>query len=90
MPRVVSLALVFKSLRTRLLRGHERWEQELKYWVDWLVAQRHILAMWQGRLEALLARHWPEATRVLKLSRVTLLRVLERYGGAISALRLAA
>jgi hypothetical protein len=41
------------------------------YWVDWLVAQRHMLAMWQGRLEALLARHWPEATRVLKLSRVT-------------------
>src|ERR1700682_2140847 len=58
------------------------WEQELKYWVDWLVAQRHMLAMWQGRLEALLARHWPEATRVLKLSRVTLLRVLERYGSA--------
>jgi transposase len=38
------------------------------------------LAMWQGRLEGLLGRHWPEATRVLKLSSVTLLRVLERYG----------
>src|SRR5207249_3693181 len=28
----------------------------------------------------LLARHWPEATRVLKLSSVTLLRVLGHYG----------
>src|SRR6267142_5402866 len=58
----------------------EPWEQELAYWVDWMVAQRRVLAMWQGRLEGLLARHWPEATRVLKLSSVTLLKVLEHYG----------
>jgi transposase len=56
------------------------WEQELTYWVDWMVAQRQVLAMWQGRLEGLLARHWPEATRVLKLSSVTLLKVLAHYG----------
>jgi hypothetical protein len=31
-------------------------------------------------LEALLARHWPEVTRLLKLSSATLLRVLARYG----------
>jgi transposase len=48
--------------------------------VDWMVAQRRVLAMWQGRLEGLLARHWPEATRVLKLSSVTLLKVLQQYG----------
>jgi transposase len=58
----------------------EAWEQELAYWVDWMVAQRRVLAMWQGRLEGLLARHWPEATRVLKLSSVTLLKVLQQYG----------
>ncbi len=58
----------------------EDWEQELAYWVDWMVAQRRVLAMWQGRLEGLRARHWPEATRVLKLSSVTLLRVLAHYG----------
>ncbi len=58
----------------------EAWEQELTYWVDWMVAQRQVLAMWQGRLEGLLARHWPEATRVLKLSSLTLLRLLAYYG----------
>jgi transposase len=56
------------------------WDQELNYWVEWMVAQRQILTSWQGRLEGLLSRHWPEATRVLKLTSVTLLRALEHYG----------
>ena len=56
------------------------WDQELSYWVEWMVAQRQIVTNWQGRLEGLLARHWPEATRVLKLTSVTLLRALEHYG----------
>jgi transposase len=58
----------------------EAWEQELAYWVEWMVSHRQVLTMWQGRLEGLLARHWPEATRVLKLSSVTLLKVLSHYG----------
>jgi transposase len=57
------------------------WDQELRYWVDWMEGQRRILQMWQGRLEALLARHWPEATRLLKVSSATLLRILSHYGG---------
>jgi transposase len=57
------------------------WEQELGYWVDWLEAQRQLLVVWAGRLEGLLGRHWPEATRVLKLTRATLLRALAHYGG---------
>lgn len=56
------------------------WDQELNYWVEWMVAQRRILTGWQGRLEALVSRHWPEATRELKLTSVTLLRALECYG----------
>jgi transposase len=56
------------------------WDQELNYWVEWMVAQRQIVTNWQGRLEALVSRHWSEATRVLKLSTVTLLRALEHYG----------
>jgi transposase len=56
------------------------WEQELSYWVEWMVVHRRILATWQGRLEGLVSRHWPEATRVLKLDSVTLLRALEQYG----------
>jgi transposase len=56
-------------------------DQEMSYWVDWMDAHRRQKAMWIGRLEGLLARHWPEATRILKLSSSTLLRVLEHYGG---------
>jgi transposase len=59
----------------------EDWEQELRFWVDWMTSHRRVLAMWQGRLEGVLARHWPEATRVLKLSSVTLLKMLAHYGG---------
>ncbi len=57
------------------------WEQELVYWVDWLDAQRQLLVLWSGRLEGLLARHWPEATRVLKVTKATLLHALIHYGG---------
>jgi transposase len=57
------------------------WEQELGYWVDWLEAQRQLLAVWAGRLEGLLARHWPEATRVLRVTKATLLQALAHYGG---------
>ena len=56
-------------------------DQEMAYWVDWMDAQRRQLAMWLGRLEALLARHWPESTRWLRLSSPTLLRILKHYGG---------
>lgn len=34
----------------------------------------------RNRLEALLSRHWPEATRVMELKRVSLLGVLAEYG----------
>jgi transposase len=56
-------------------------DQEMAYWVDWMDAQRKQAAMWLGRLEALLARHWPEATQWLRLSSPTLLRILNHYGG---------
>jgi transposase len=60
----------------------EAWQQELSYWVERMIAQRQLLTLWQGRLEGLLGRHWPEATRLLKLSSGTLLRVLAHYGSA--------
>ena len=58
----------------------DSWEEELAYWVEEMVTQRQMLTIWQGRLEGLLARHWPEASQVLKLSSGTLLRILKRYG----------
>ena len=56
-------------------------EQELAYQVAWMDAQRRQMMQWCGRVEALLSRHWPEATRVLPLGSGTLLRVLATYGG---------
>ena len=59
----------------------DAWEQEVAYWVDGMDAQRRIQALWLGRLEGLLARHGPEATRLLKGSSATLLQALAAYGG---------
>jgi hypothetical protein len=53
----------------------------MAHWVAWLDAQQGIQQMWIGRLESLLARHWPEATRLMELSSVTLLETLAHYGG---------
>ena len=38
--------------------------------------QQAVMGVWNGRLEGLLARHWPEATGVLDLDSSTLLRAL--------------
>ena len=59
------------------------WDQELAYEVDWMDAQHRTAVMWYGRLEGLLARHWPEASGRgrLKISSATLLLALEHYGG---------
>ncbi|HEX2185644.1 MAG TPA: transposase, partial [Chloroflexota bacterium] len=56
-------------------------EQELAYQVEWLDGQRRQTQLWYGRLEALLSRHWPEATRLLPLTSGVLRRCLLRYGG---------
>ena len=48
----------------------------IEHQVEEMVAQRQMLMPWQGRLEVLLARHWTEASQVLKLSSGTLLRIL--------------
>jgi transposase len=77
---VAELAALGKSCAWSY-RPPSEWEQELAYWVEWQEAHGQILTTWQGRIEALLSRHWPEATRVLKVSSATLLRLLEAYGG---------
>lgn len=55
--------------------------REMAYWVATLDVARTNLVRCCGRLEGLLARHWPEALGVLKLTSATLLRCLARYGG---------
>jgi hypothetical protein len=56
-------------------------EQELAYQVEWMDGQRRQMMLWCGRVEALLSRHWPEATRLVKLGSGTLLKCLAKYGG---------
>jgi transposase len=56
-------------------------EQELAFQVEWLDGQRRQTQLWYGRLEALLSRHWPEATALLPLTSGVLRRCLLRYGG---------
>ena len=55
--------------------------QERTYWVQRLEAAQARVQVWMGRLEGLLARHWPEATQVLKLNSISLLKTLAHYGG---------
>src|SRR5262249_47019922 len=76
---VADLAAVGKA-KPWAYQADDSWEEELAYWVEEMVAQRQMLMPWQGRLEGLLARHWPEASQVLKLSSGTLLRTFKRYG----------
>jgi transposase len=56
-------------------------EQELAYHVRWMDDQRRQMMVWCGRVEALLSRHWPEATSIVPLTSGTLLRCLAKYGG---------
>ena len=62
-------------------RPPTEFDQELRYWVERADVQQRIGMLWLGRLEALLARHWPEATEYLELNSETLLQVLAEYGG---------
>ena len=77
---VAELAALGKSWPWPLLTPTEA-EQELAYQVEWMDGQRRQMMLWCGRVEALLSRHWPEATRILPIRSGTLLRCLARYGG---------
>ncbi len=77
---VAELAAIGKSAPWPLKVASPR-EAELAAAVSWLDAQQSIRQLWLGKLEGLLARHWPEATRLLALGSSTLLRLLAQYGG---------
>jgi transposase len=77
---IAELAALGRSWRWEMNVPTEA-EQELAYQVEWMDGQRRQMMLWFGRLEGLLTRHWPEATRVLKLGSATLLKCLTTYGG---------
>src|SRR5206468_3026463 len=59
--------------------AQEPLEQEMAYWVDRLDAAHRLHQFRCGRLESRLARHWPEACDVLKVSSVSLLKALQKW-----------
>ena len=61
-------------------------QQRIRHQVLRLDALRKVKVQWMGRLEGLLARHWPELPEHLKLSSVTLLKLIATYGSPAGAI----
>lgn len=55
-------------------------DQEIRYWVRRVDAAQRVKQMWGGKIEALLARHWPEATGLMAGSSPTLSKALLEWG----------
>jgi len=54
--------------------------QEMRYWVRKLDALQRIKQVWAGRIEAMLARHWPEVQGLMEGSCPTVARALGHWG----------
>ena len=77
---IAELARLGKSKPWPLLVPAET-HQHIEYHVDRMDARRRLLQMWCGRIEARLARHWPELLPHLKTTSPTLLKLLMEYAG---------
>lgn len=55
-------------------------DQALRYWIRKLDTAQRLKQVYCGKLESLLARHWPEAFGLLKQSGPTLTAALLRWG----------
>jgi transposase len=54
--------------------------QAIRYWVRQLDTAQRIKQVWCGKLEGMLARHWPEAGRLTNQSGPTLTAALSHWG----------
>ncbi|MEO8271087.1 MAG: transposase [Aureliella sp.] len=61
-------------------------QQIIRHQVLRIDSFRKSSTQWLGRLEAMVARHWPELTTHLRLNSVTLLSLLAKYGAPDIAL----
>jgi transposase len=75
---IAELAQQGKSVGWCWQAGTEQ-EQAMRYWVAELDRQQRIAQIYAGQLEALLARHWPEAPRILRQAGATLVRALSKW-----------
>ena len=69
------------SMKKRALWPWNSHADEIRHEIEWMDAHQQIQTRWLGRIEGLLARFWPEASSMLKVSSATLLNVLAHYGG---------
>ena len=83
---VVAELAAFGKSRPWPYRQLSEADAELAYWVGTVDDQQRIQNYWTGKLEALLARHWPELTRLIDLTSVTLLSLMAHYGGPAALL----
>ena len=77
---VAELCALGKSCNWPWQTGTEQ-EQQIELIVDQMQAVTAQKKQWICRLEAMVARHWPELGGKLKLGRTTTLRILSQYGG---------
>lgn len=78
---VVAELAAFGKSRPWPYRQRSEEDAELAYWVDKIDDHQRVENYWTGKLEAHLARHWPELSRLIGLTSVTLLSLLAHYGG---------
>ncbi|MGH9609914.1 MAG: IS110 family transposase [Bryobacteraceae bacterium] len=78
---VVAELAAFGKSRPWPYRQLSEADAELAYWVGEVDDQQRVENFWTGKLEAHMARHWPELTRLIGLTSVTLLSLLAHYGG---------
>jgi transposase len=52
----------------------------IRYWVRRLDTAQRIRQVWCGKLEGMLARHWPEAGKVIEQSGWTMVSALQHWG----------
>ena len=62
-------------------RATDAADRELRYWVRKLDGAQRIKQMWAGKIEGMLARHWPEVTRLVSGRSPTLSLALAEWGG---------
>ena len=77
---VAELCALGKSSLWRWSPGDET-SQRIGLMVDQMEAANRHKAAWLQRVEGVLGRYWPEATRELALSSGTMMRALSHYGG---------
>jgi transposase len=78
---VVAELAAFGKSQPWLFRQLSEEDAEMAFWAGKVDDYQRVENYWVGKLEAYLARHWPELPRLIDLTSVTLLSLVAHYGG---------